>query len=271
MRQLQSHADGSPTTTNQTHRECRGDTWCFLLTSVAEAGATCRINGELGGGETSFWVFPSSSSARRAEAPSLCFRPLLLFYPRHALRCLRCSPAARAAPTFLGARGPVARAASHARDSHLSEVRPRSPQKCRGRRPTARRRCHRGARVGPGEERSDRECSGKKKFFFFFLGKKKNRTDRLLHPRSSLLRQGLFSLSQLFQSVVFFFFSLPKAAPNRIDQLPVFRPAILTLGGGGLVAGTLRFSPASPPRGEHSFAPRFLSFFLLIFSMPHQW
>ncbi len=84
----------------------------------------------------------------------------------------------------------------------------------------------------------------------------------LLPRRSSRLRPGLFSLSKLFQSVLFFF-SLQESGtdPNRPASRVPSRYSTLGSGGGGggLVAWTLRSSPASPPRGEYCFYyPRFL-------------
>lgn len=98
--------------------------------------------------------------------------------------------------------------------------------------------------------RGDQKCSGK------FLKKRNLAASPALLASS----RGLFSLSKLFQSVLFFF-SLQKSGtdPTRPASGVPSRYSTLGNGGcGGLVAWTLRFSPASPPRGEYGFSPRFL-------------
>lgn len=107
-------------------------------------------------------------------------------------------------------------------------------------------------RDGPGEERRRRmfwEIAFEMKRGFF--------------PRAPGFFVGLFfSLSKLFQSVWFSFSLLESGTdPNRPAFYVPSRYSTLGSGGGGggLVAWTLRSSPASPPRGEYCFYyPRFL-------------
>lgn len=127
------------------------------------AGATCRINGERGGKLPfgySLPLPPRGVPRRRHSAPAAS---ALLSPARAPLSPVQ--PGRSCRSDFSQHSRTGARAASHARDSHLSKVRPRSPQsvtgavRLRGGDATA-------VRVGPGEERSDRECSGEKKKFF---------------------------------------------------------------------------------------------------------
>lgn len=104
-----------------------------------------------------------------------------------------------------------ARAASHARDKHLSRSRAVFRKSV-----TGAVRLWGGTatalRDGPGEE-SDRKCSGK------FLEKWNLAASSRLH--------GAYLVYRNYFSLFCFSFHSGKAAPTRPDQPPVFRPAIL--------------------------------------------
>ena len=260
MRQLQSLSEEtavSPTTTNQHagSEAARGrhsapplrlpPRWSLGFAQPVELpGTTSRL-------------LPPGYGAPRRPQPRASFS---LSLPPHARCFLRRCPGARAASDLF----------QHGRMSCQPRARRTPEQVPRGTEgewqrlslSASGRPCHSGtwrSRWGEatenvlGEIASSSSSSSSSSFFF-------NRT-WLLPPRSSRLRRSLCSLSKLFQSVLFFF-SLQESGtdPNRPAPRVPSRYSTLNSGGGGLVAWTLRSSPAFPPRGEYCFLLPTLSF-----------